>query len=282
MANRKERREAARKKGKDENASEAVEPDAVLGGSSDGAVPPLGADGAPVPFPDHEEDVLFKTQMKVLNLLLGHWKKGIAVVGAALLVVLVVGEYASFQTNEQRDIQAKIADIDRRMPQESAAVSFGLQPPDDSPATKANLEEGARRYAKVAQESIGPGAVMAWLKSGSAWERAGDAEKAKEAFGEANALGATGTLGWSAASQYANLQANSGDIDGAVATLKGLETKIQGLELQQSKLTMALILEDAGRATESKSVLDAFVAQFPKSSLLAQAEDAIARVGSSE
>jgi len=282
VANRKERREAARKKGNDDNASEAIEPDAVLGGSPDGAVPPLGADGAPVPFPDHEEDVLFKTQMKVLNLLLGHWKKGLAVVGSMLFVVLVVGEYATFQTGEQRDIQAKIADIDRRMPTESAAVSFGIQAPDDSPETKANLEEGARRYATVAQESVGSGAVMAWLKSGSAWERTGDVEKAKEAYGQAHALGATGILGWSAASRYANLQANAGDVDGAIATLNTLETKVQGLELQQSKLTAALILEDAGRVSESKSILDGFVAQYPNSALVGQVQDAVLRLGSAE
>ena len=65
MANRKERRDAARKKGKDENNAEAVEADAVLSGTPDGAVPPLGADGAPMPFPDHEEDVLFKTQTRI-------------------------------------------------------------------------------------------------------------------------------------------------------------------------------------------------------------------------
>ena len=282
MANRKERREAARKKGKDDNTSEVVEPDAVLGGTPDGAVPPLGVDGVPMPFPDHEEDVLFKTQMKVLNLLLGHWKKGLAVVGAALLVVLVVGKYGEMQTDEQRDIQAKIADIDRRMPKESAAVSFGIQPADDSAEMKANLTEGARRYEAVAQESVGPGAVMAWLKAGAAWERAGDLDKAKSAYGSAHAQGISGTLGWSAASQYASLQANAGDIEGAVATLNGLDTKVQGLELQQAKLTVAFILEDAGRSTESKAALESFVTAYPKSALIGQAQDAISRLGNAE
>ena len=282
MANRKERREAARKKGKDENSTEAVEPDAVLGGSADGAVPPLGADGAPMPFPDHEEDVLFKTQMKVLNLLLGHWKKGLAVVGAGLFVVLVIGEYGSMKVDEQRGIQAKIADIDRRMPTESAAVSFGIQPPDDSPETTANLQEGARRYEAVAQESVGPGAVMAWLKAGAAWERAGDAEKAKAAYGQGHALGVDGTLGWSAASQFASLQANAVDVEGAIATLSSLDTKVQGLELQQAKLAVAYMLEDAGRTSESKAALDTFVAAYPKSALIEQAQDALSRLGNAE
>ena len=282
MANRKERREAARKKGKDENNSEAVEPDAVLSGTPDGAVPPLGGDGAPVPFPDHEEDVLFKTQMKVLNLLLGHWKKGLAIVGAGLLVVLVVGEYGAMQTDEQRDIQAQIADIDRRMPKESAAVSFGIQPADDSPEVMANLEEGARRYATVAEEAVGTGAVMAWLKSGAAWERVGNIENAKAAYASAHAQGVTGTVGWSAASQYASLQANAGDVDGAIATLKSLEVKVQGLELEQSKLAVAYILEDAGRISESQSALNSFVTAHPKSALIEQAQDALLRLGNTE
>jgi tetratricopeptide (TPR) repeat protein len=279
VANRKERRAAARKKGNDETTSEAIEPDAVLGGAPGGAVPPMGADGIPMPFPDHEEDMLFKTQMKVLNLLLGHWKKGLAIVGAVLFVVLVVGEFAAYQTEEQRGIQAEIADIDRRMPQESPAVAFGIQPPDDSPETKANLEEGARRYEKVAQAGVGSGSVMAWLKAGDAWERAGDAEKAKAAFGQAHAVGATGTLGWSAASQYASLQAESGDIDGAVATLGALDNKVQGLAAEQAKLTVAMLLEDAGRTSESQAALQAFIAQYPGSQLLEQAKDGLTRLG---
>ena len=279
MANRKERRAAARKKGNDENATEAIEPDAVLGGSADGAVPPLGADGAPVPFPDHEEDMLFKTQMKVLNLLLGHWKKGLAVISAVLLVVLVVGEFSAYKTDEQRDIQAEIADIDRRMPKESPAVAFGIEAPDTSPEMKANLEEGARRYEKVASGAVGTGSVMAWLKAGEAWKRAGDTEKAQAAYGKAHGVGATGTVGWSAASQYANTQAVAGDVDGAVATLGSLENKVFGLAAEQAKLTAAFLLEDAGRTAESQAALQSFVTKYPNSQLLEQAQDALARLG---
>ena len=64
MANRKERRAAARNK--ENEGSEAITPDEVLGGGEDG----LPA-GDAMPFPDHEEDALFKAQMQVLNVLLG-------------------------------------------------------------------------------------------------------------------------------------------------------------------------------------------------------------------
>jgi len=279
VANRKERRAAARNKGNDDNPSEAIEPDAVLEGAPNGGVPPMGEDGIPMPFPDHEEDMLFKTQMKVLNLILGHWKKGLAVVGAVLFVVLVLGEFASFKTDEQRGIQAEIADIDRRMPQESPAVAFGLQPPDDSPETKANLEEGARRYEKVAQSGVGAGSAMAWLKAGEAWARSGDSAKAMAAFGQAHTVGTTGTLGWSAASQYASTQVDAGDIDGAVATLGALTNKVQGLPAEQAQLNVALILEDAGRIAESQAALQAFIAQYPGSELMEQAKAGLSRLG---
>jgi hypothetical protein len=279
MTNRKERRAAARKKDNDETTSEAIEPDAVLSGAPGGGASPMGADGIPMPFPDHEEDMLFKTQMKVLNLILGHWKQGLAVVCSVLFVVLVVGKMSEYKTDEQRGIQAEIADIDRRMPQESPAVAFGIEPPDNSPQTKANLEEGARRYEKVAQSSVGAGSVMAWLKAGSAWERSGDAEKAKSAFGQAHALGATGILGWSAASQYASMQAASGDVDGAVVTLGALDAKVHGLAAEQAKLTVAMLLEDAGRISESQTALQAFIAAHPGSQLLEQAQDDLTRLG---
>ena len=89
-------------------------------------------------------------------------------------------------------------------------------------------------------------------------------------------------MGWSAASQYASLQADAGDIDGAIATLKSLETKVNGLELEQSKFTAALLLEDAGRNGESQALLTDFVAKYPKSVLLEQAQDALTRVGGAE
>ena len=199
MANRKERRAAARNK--ENEASDAIAPDEVLGGGDD-ALPP----GEAVPFPDHEEDVLFKAQMQVLNVLLGHWKTGLAVVGAVLFGVLVVGEYGAHQVDEQRGFQDKIADIDRRMPDQSPAEILDPTGSGLDPNLKANIEEGARRYEAVAGGSKGAAAVMAWLKAGSAWERAGDDEKAMTAYGAAHGVGASDVIGWSAASQLPTLR----------------------------------------------------------------------------
>ena len=273
MANRKERRAAERNKGKNEENNEAIEPDAVL--DADG----LDATGAPVmPFPDHEEDVLFKTQMKVLNLLLGHWKTGVSVVGAGLLVVLAVGQYQTSGIDEQRGYQAEIADIDRRMPLETPEERFGLSSVDMAPEVTANLEEGARRFEALAGGANGTAAVMAWLKAGAAWGRAGDVEKEKAAYGQAHALGAMGVLGWSAASQFSAVQANAGDLDEALATLGSLTNKVAGIEAQQTEIAIAMLLEEAGRSSEAKAGFQAFIDTHTNSVLLEQATDGLARL----
>ncbi len=274
MANRKERRAAARNKGKDENASEAVEPDAVFDGGAQ------GEPGAPaMPFPDHEEDVLFKTQMRVLNLLLGHWKTGLAVVGGALLVVLAVGQYQNSQIDEQRGYQAEIADIDRRMPTETPEERFGLNTGGLSPEVKANVEEGARRYEKIAGGASGTAAVMAWVKAGAAWKRAGDADKARSAFGSAHSAGAAGVVGWSAASQFATAQADAGEVSGAIATLEAVRGKVTGLEAAQTELSIAMLREESGDAQAALAAYKAFVEAHPGSVLIEQATDGLQRLG---
>jgi hypothetical protein len=277
LANRKERRAAERKKENDEGNNEAIEPDAVL--DADGR----DATGAPVvPFPDHEEDVLFKTQMRVLNLVLGHWKAGAVVVGAGLLVVLGVGQFQTSRIDKQRGYQAEIADIDRRMPIETPEERFGLSSVGMAPEVTANLEEGARRYETVAEGASGTAAVMAWLKAGAAWSRAGNVENEGAALVHAHALGASGVLGWSAASQLAAVQANAGEIDGALATLGSLTTKVTGLGAEQTELAIAMLLEDAGRTGEARAGFQAFVDTHKNSVLLEQATDGLARLANEQ
>ena len=277
MANRKERRAAERNKGNDEGNNDAIEPDAVL--DADGR----DATGVPVvPFPDHEEDVLFKTQMRVLNLLLGHWKTAVAVVGAGLLVVLAIGQFQASKIDKQRGYQAEIADIDRRMPIETPEERFGLSSVVMAPEVTANLEEGARRFEAVAEGANGTGAVMAWLKAGAAWSRAGNVENEKAALVHAHAMGASGVLGWSAASQLAAVQANAGEIDGALATLGSLSTKVTGLEAEQTELAIAMLLEDANRTGEAKAGFQAFIDAHKNSILLEQATDGLARLATEQ
>jgi hypothetical protein len=274
VANRKERRAAARSKDSNDTDNAAVEPDAVLGGGAEGF-----GEGEAMPFPDHEEDVLFKTQMRVLNLLLGHWKTGLAVVGAALLGVLIVGEYNEYLTSQQRDFQGEIADVDRRMPASSPTERLGFDGMGITDEVKANVEEGARRYAAVGGSASGTASTMAWLRAGAAWERVGAHDKAMAAYGSAHTAGAEGLLGWSAASQFASTQAASGDVDGAIATLRSLSGRVSGLTAEHAEMGVATILEDAGRAAESKAAFSAFLVAHPDSVLIGQANDGIHRLG---
>ena len=254
MANRKERRAAARSKDSNDTDNAAVEPDAVLGGGAEGF-----GEGEAMPFPDHEEDVLFKTQMRVLNLLLGHWKTGLAIVGTILLGVLIVGEYNEYMTSQQRGFQGEIADVDRRMPAPSPTERLGLDGMGITDEVKANVEEGARRYEAVGGSATGTASTMAWLRAGAAWERAGATDKAMAAYG--------------------STQAASGDVDGAIATLQSLSGRVSGLASEHAEIGVATILEDAGRTAESKAAFSAFLVAHPDSVLVGQANDGIHRLG---
>ena len=105
MANRKQRRQAARK-GAD------AEPDGLPQEGEGSQVDP-----GTVPFPDHDRDSLFKVQMQLQNLVLGFWKQGLAVIGVVLLGVLIFGLYQGQLDKERKEIQARIATIDRDMPE---------------------------------------------------------------------------------------------------------------------------------------------------------------------
>ena len=110
-------------------------------------------------------------------------------------------------------------------------------------------------------------------------ERAGDDEKAMTAYGAAHGVGASDVIGWSAASQFANAQAASGDPDAAIATLKSVQPRVSGLSAQQVALGIATILEDAGRKEEGLAAYNAFIAAHPGSALIEQANDGVRRLG---
>ena len=177
------------------------------------------------------------------------------------------------------DKRKEIADIDRKMPQESPLVQFGLQAAETDAATLAQVAEGARRYEAVAQTAEGAGAAIAWARAGDAWQRVDDSEKAQAAYGSAHALSVGGLVGWSVGSAYANLQADAGDIDGAVATLKGISTQVAGLPAEQALFTAGLILEDADRHAESLAIFQSFTQTYPNSTLAVEVARAQRRVG---
>ena len=120
--------------------------------------------------------------------------------------------------------------------------------------------------------------MTAWIKAGAAWKRAGDAEKAGNAFASAHSVGAGDVVGWSAASQYASTLADAGKVDQAIATLEAVRPLISGLEAAQTDLSIAMLREESGDAAGAASAYKAFIESNPGSVLSEQASDGIARL----
>ena len=120
--------------------------------------------------------------------------------------------------------------------------------------------------------------MTAWIKAGAAWKRAGDAEKAGNAFASAHSVGAGDVVGWSAASQYASTLADAGKVDQAIATLEAVRPLISGLEAAQTDLSIAMLREESGDAAGAASAYKAFIGSNPGSVLSEQASDGIARL----
>jgi len=268
VANRRQRRASARKGSEDTASSEELDSQQE------------GTGGDPAhPFPDHEEDALFKTQMKLQQMVLGHWKTGLMFIIVMLLGVLGYGYWESHSLESQQAIQTEIAKISWKMPK-SAGIQLPGQEPD--PNLENQFKAGAGHFETIATETTGAGAVMAWMKAGSAWELGGDDTRAAAAYAAAHAVGAPGVLGWSAASAHAAALQKSDDLDGAAAILRAQVDMGRGLLSEQALIVLGEMYEDAGRTQESRSIYTEFAEKFPKSVLMDQVKSGLTRVGSGE
>ena len=174
-------------------ADDAKKPAAAQASPSDKALLP------------QEQDVLFKAQMAVANVFLGYYKYGLALLGLVLLASLVYGIADSVHTKSQRNVHARIADVQN-----------GLTDPSD----KAALTKAATELEGIAEKGDGTAAVMALLQAGEVFREAGQGDDALRAFEKASALKPTGVLEWAAASGVAAEKARKGDVDGAVEIYK--------------------------------------------------------------
>jgi tetratricopeptide (TPR) repeat protein len=267
VANRKQRRAAERKR---EEADAAETPE-------------FGAENAPgggaVPFPDHEKDALFKAQMHAQNFILGYWKYGLSIIGIGLLSTLGWGLYVGRVDDSQKDVQARIHQIDRKMPTLNPLAEAGISDLEDTPEILAEVEAGAAHYEAVATASKGVGAVTAWMRAAAAWERVGKSGKVLAAYEAAHAMGAPGVIGWSAASSYASALADGGDVEGAAAALRSLADGASGIEAEQALLTLARLYQDAERVTESRKIYGEFTERYPKSKLSDEVALGLNRLG---
>lgn len=227
-----------------------------------------------------DTDILFRAQMGAYNFLAKNWQRLLGVLGVALLGVLAYSLYLDYDRNQQRELQARIADIDRKMPKPDPMAAM-LGTPQDDPADEqlmANLKEGARRYEAVGADGNGTGAVMAWMRAADTYERAGDTEGAARALEQAHGLSASGALGWSAAAQLAALKADTGDVDGAAALYQPYAAG-DGFIAEHATLELGLMYEVAGRTDEARTTLGTFGERFPESALVPLAAEALGRLG---
>ncbi len=226
-----------------------------------------------------EADVLFQAQMGIYNFFTGNWKLLLGLLGLGLVGVFIFSMTDTHLTNQQREMQAEIYEIDRRMPQPDPLSAYGLAPADDpEDATRiANLKEGARRYEAVAASGRGTASVMALLRAGEAWARAGDTDAQLAALEKAHALGAPGVLGWSAAAQLAAIYVVSCNAAAAAAIYTQYSAQ-DSLIGQQALLELGLLQEASGTPEEAKKTLQDFTTRYPKSALLALAAEALGRL----
>jgi len=240
------------------------------------------AGGPAQPFPDHEEDAVFKAQMKVQNMVLGHWKGLLTVVGLGLLGVLGFGLWEGKVLEEQEKVQASIAKIDRKMPKDDPLVQAGFKPSDDDPKVVEKLTQSAEKYEAVAKTAEGSGAVTAWMRAAATWQRVGNKDNEVAAYASAHAQGAPGVVGWSASSAHASALAEAGDVDGAVAVYRGLADTSEGILAEQALLNLAELYEDSDRKGESLTAYTEFSTKYPDSKLKDRAAGGLARVGAAQ
>ena len=218
--------------------------------------------------------------MAVSNFLLGHWQKGLVIVGVGLVSTLGIGLYQGHLEEQQQELSALMARVDRKVPEVSQEALYGLAPVDDpkDASRMAALEEAARGYEAVATGAVGSGAAQAWIKAAETWTRAGNKEAARAAWEKAHAVKVPGVLEWAATSGYAAALADAGDVDGAAALYRAYANKGEGFLAERALYELGALYEAAGRGTDSASVYDEFTTKHPDSSLTPRVADAIRRV----
>lgn len=219
------------------------------------------ADAAPV-----EQDRLFKLQMAVSDFVLGNARYLGSVVGVILLVALVYGVVTSWTASREAEEFSEIARIDYKMPKVEQLALFGLAPMDDKTDTArmGNVEEGARRYTALGDESHGAAAVYAYLKAADAWRRVGKADQRLAALEKASKKGVKGLAGFSADTAYAAALVDAGRTDDALALYRDMAGRHQNFFAERSLLSLAEAQIAADKKDDAKRTLDELRTRFPQ------------------
>jgi hypothetical protein len=221
---------------------------------------------------DEEEDALFKARMGVVNAFLGYWKHALGVAGSVLLGAFVFGTWQNHITEQQQDIHAAVARIDRNV--QKLASADGATDPLGGGFTelfRAAIAEQAVAMEAVAATSVGPGAAYAWISAADLYGAVDDDAAAVRCWSGAHALGLPGELGWAAANGHASAMAQGGDVDGAILIVEPFAApESVGLVAEEAQLAVARFYMDAGRIDDGIETLEAFLDRFPESPMVTQ------------
>lgn len=227
-----------------------------------------------------ETDVIFRTQMAIANFVLGHWRTALGLVAIGLIALLGYSSWKNWVMEQQREQQASIARIDRKMPEPDQLARMGMGPLDDpnDTARTAKLVEAAQGYEEIGRTGSGTAGAMAWVRAALVWERAGRTEDATRAWQAAYDMGGPGPIGLAATTGLASKKAEAGDIDGAAAMLRAAASAGDGFESQWALYQLALLYEGHDRKDDAGKALEEFSTRFPTSTIADQAAAAAARV----
>ncbi len=231
-------------------------------------MPPLGDE-------EQEVDLLFRAQIKVQDFLYGHWKHGLALLGLAMVMVLVIGLVRNARIDAQKAGSATVAELDRDLPDPAATFSgLGTGPSEDE------LVALAERYEAALPELTGTAFADAALKAADLYLQAGRTDDARRAFERVAAEHDDGLLGYAGQAGLAALMRDSGDFDGAASAYRAIADREDGLLAERALLDLGATYEAADRAADAKAAYEELQARFPASPRLEQVAVALARVGS--
>lgn len=220
----------------------------------------------PIPPEREEQDVLFKAQMWVYDLVVSYWKLGAYAVGLVLLGTLVYGLWDSWQTHQARKGAAAIAAVDRTMPETDQMAMMGLVPMDNlsDPERVEKLTRGAEGYEQAARDSSGAGAAHAWLKAADTWQRLGEKDKARAAYTSALDARDDGMFGHSARVGLAAMALADGKTDEAETQYREA-AKDTGFLGESALLAIVDLKVQQGDTAGAQKALDEARTRFPTS-----------------
>lgn len=243
----------------------------------------LGRPGPGSATPQEEQDVLFRVQMALAHYFFGYYRHALVVIAVALVIIGGVGLYRDNMREKQEGWQARLAEVEAKVPPVDPMAMYGLAPADDrSDATRmAALESSAQGFEKVGAEATGTASAMAWLRAAEMWKRAGKADNVLSAAEKAHAVGAPGAVGWAARDSLAAAKATKGDVDGAAALLREAANG-KDFYAERALYELGQLYAQGKRPDEARKAFEEFSSRFADSTLADDVAVAVGRLGSAQ